>query len=125
MLPSVIDKIIESELDKTDGKFMLNKNIGLTGKKFAQGSVSELYDNQEEANLYLKDASSFYLKHVNDTELWYVKQKGKRKPLKNGFYLIQTLIYDTIKANLYLLAKELEKQNIEVIAVKTNRKLFF
>ena len=88
MLPSIMDKIIESDLKRADGKFMLNKNIGLTGKKFAQGLISGLYDNQEEANLYLKDALSFYPKHVNNTELWYVKQKGERKPLKNGFYLI-------------------------------------
>ena len=54
------------------------------------------------------------------TDLWYIEQKREKKSLKNGFYLIQALIYDRMRINLYLLSKKLEKQAIEVVAVKTD-----
>ena len=120
ILPSIMDKIKDSALKVDDWKFILNKGIGLTGKRYSQGSQSGLYDTEKEANVYLKRNNAHFPKHVRDTELWYIEHRGERKQLKNGLYLIQALIYDTMRTKLFLMYKELREQGINVVSVKTD-----
>ena len=119
VLPPVMDEIKNFELKEEDKKFIPNKNIGITGKRYSQGYKSGLYDNEEEANMHLENSTPFYPKHVRDTELWYIEQ-GEKKQLKNGFYLIQALIYDTMRTKLFVLQNELKEQRIQTLSVKTD-----
>ena len=51
VIPNAIDKVKNSGLNTTDWKFILNKTIGLTGKKYNQGKIGYLFDDKDEANL--------------------------------------------------------------------------
>ena len=62
VIPNAIDKVKNSALNTIDWKFILNKTIGLTGKKYNQGKISYLFDDKDEANL---DYSENFPKEIN------------------------------------------------------------
>ena len=105
-LPKTIDKVKYSGLETTDWKFILNKTIGLTGKKYNQGKLSYLFDNVDEANQCKSDHFPKEIK-VEGFEYFYSEIHGEKVQLENGFYLLQTLIYDTIRTDLTILASNL------------------
>ena len=53
VLPSIMDKIKDSGLKVDDWKFILNKGIGLTGKRYSQGSQSGLYDTEYKRSKFI------------------------------------------------------------------------
>ena len=126
-IPKAIDKVKDSGLETVDWKFILNKTIGLTGKKYNQGKLSYLFDNLDEANT-LSASSECFPKEIiiknEDSELikkyYYSEIQGEKLQLENGFYLIQALIYDTIRTDLTVLANKLEELDCEVIGVRTD-----
>jgi hypothetical protein len=50
--------------------------------------------------------------------VYYLKKHEECKQLSTGFYLIQALIYDTIRTDLTVIANQIRKSNI--VAVKTD-----
>ena len=63
MIPKIMEKIINSGLSVEDWKFIFNKNIGMTGKRFNQSAVSGLYDKCSEAKVQLKKSSRDFPKY--------------------------------------------------------------
>ena len=91
-IPKAIDKVKDSGLETADWKFILNKTIGLTGKKYNQGKLSYLFDNLDEANT-LSASSECFPKEIiiknEDSELikkyYYSEIQGEKLQLENGF----------------------------------------
>jgi hypothetical protein len=53
-----------------------------------------------------------------NTDVYYSEKHGEHRQLLTGFYLIQALIYDTVRTDLIVMANQIGKAN--VIAVRTD-----
>lgn len=118
---STIKKIYEDDVITNDQKkYIINLNIGKCGKYENSHHRGTLFTREEECNTYLDTygGEKSFFKSGNKT--YYYHYLGKSSILKNGFKLIQLLIHDSSRMQLYKLEQELKNNNILSYACNTD-----
>lgn len=135
----VMDSLWESDLDTQDKKNIMNMAIGCLGKLKQTHHETFLFSTADEANAMMQPGDSVSVitnnvlvpvaddlldggityKNQPTSKMFYVNKSIEGYTV-NGFYPVQVLIWDTMRRKLYQLAESLKKQNVNVIAVKTD-----
>lgn len=140
-LPRVMDNIRKMDLEDREWKFIFNRGIGLTCRKYKQSKKQKIYDDIDEAHHFSHkvitldgetilqrlgelDLTADDMKKHKYTNIYIGTELGEKRTLSNGFYLIQTLIYDTMRTKAFKLIKEAEKQGAKPVAIKTDEIYF-
>jgi hypothetical protein len=122
---SQIQKLYESSLTTEHKKFIMNKNIGLLGRKKNSREINYITTSKEEAfklfdNLEYNDDVSKLKVHpikINEKEIW-VSCYGNQTELTDGFLLISEAIYDIQRIKMFELAMKYKK--LDLVAMNTD-----
>jgi len=138
---NVIKQIYDSDLEIIHKKFIVNKIIGLTGKKYNKISASRLYFDKDEAYTDSKDLEggrmaslkipvTYKIKKdengnneyfpIYDKEKIYIVSNTKKTNLDQGFLPIQFFIYDIMRLKMYNLYQKLSDQGAKIYGMNTD-----
>ena len=102
-------------------KFLVNKHVGLCGKRFNKKHDTLIFTDNDEAMHYFqqlggKEHADYYADMIGERKLYFVT-RNRETPLKDGFFPIQHIVYDKQRMALYKRAVAVGKP---VVAAKVD-----
>ena len=91
-----------SELAVEHKKFLVNKAVGMLGRRYNTKERSHLFRGQAEAAHCSRRLRAQLLARRIGGEVFYIVHKEERAELVDGFYPTQHLVYDWVRIQLYL-----------------------
>jgi hypothetical protein len=117
-----IRAIWDSSLCVVHKKFLVNKVVGLAGRRYNTRAWTMLFLNEAEARHYrgLHAGAQLLARRLGDSTIFFVN-KEERAELVDGFYPIHHCVGDWLRRELYARAAKVARP---VVAVKTDELAF-
>ena len=102
-------------------KFLVNKAIGMCGKKFNKKSSTMLFKDKAEADKYAEIISGeISAGFLTAGKVLYIVSDERKVRLCDGFYFTQHIVYNKQRKALYDIASLPQTKDKQIMAVKTD-----
>ena len=118
---SAIRAIWDSELAVEHKKFLVNKAVGMVGRRYNAMEYAYLFRTEAEAAHFARTLKAQLLVRKISDEVFYLVHKEEKAELVDGFFPIQHCVYDWVRIQLYKRALEVGRP---LLAVKTDALVF-
>lgn len=104
-IDKAIDNLWADKLPVALKKFLVNKHVGICGKRFNKKHDTLIFTDNSEATHYFEqlggsECANKFVDIVGGRKLYFV-ERHRQSPLKDGFFPIQHIIYDKQRLALY------------------------
>jgi hypothetical protein len=116
-----IEKIYNSEMTTEEKKFIINKLIGLIGKRYNKKEYTTIYEDKKQAYMSMKkQGGQIITLHYDSKFSLYLHIIRHKRELIDGYYPIQLYIYDTARLRLNKLTNLLIDSGNKILGWRTD-----